>query len=152
MEDLTFDECMELLTGEQVAHLGVVTERGPYVTPLSYVFSGERLAFRTRPGERLRALDSDPRVCVEVSRYNSETGDWVSVVARGTAARVTDDREIQAVTQALLAKYRPAIGSLLAIGGSPPLGDEVVVAIDLEEITGRSSGSFFAFRSKPGRF
>ena len=76
----------------------------------------------------------------------------MSVVARGTAARVTDDREIQAVTQALLAKYRPAIGSLLAIGGSPPLGDEVVVAIDLEEITGRSSGSFFAFRSKPGRF
>lgn len=152
MHDLTFDECIELLIEEQVAHVGVVTERGPYVTPVSYVFAGDRLAFRTRPGERLQALEADPRVCVEVSRYNTHTGDWKSVVARGTATRTTDDREIQAVTEGLIEKYRPAIGSLLAVGATPPLGGEVIVTVELEEVTGRSSGSFFAFRTKPGRF
>lgn len=142
---------MDLLREELVAHIGVATADGPYVTPVSFVYSGEDIAFRTRPGTRLSALTADPRVCVEVSRYDRETGAWESVVVRGHARRITDDQRIQQVIAAILGKYRQAFGSLLAPGAALPLGDEAVVVVGVEEITGRSSGSFFGPRTRPGR-
>ena len=142
---------MELLRDEYVAHIAVIADDGPYVTPISFVFTGEDIVFRTRPGARLTALLSDPRACVEISRYDPRTGAWECVIVRGHARRYSDERSVQHATAALLQKYRSVLGSLLTPSGTVALGDEVVVAISVEEITGRTSGSFFGARTRPGR-
>ena len=51
-----------------------------YVTPMSFVLMGDEGCSRTKPGRRFEAIESNPMVCIEVSRFDESTGDWVSVV------------------------------------------------------------------------
>ena len=85
MQDLTETEARDLLERADVAHLGVIADGEPYVTAVSFVISGNLFLFRTGPGRRLRAIENGSPVCVEVSEYDSETGDWASVLAVGPA-------------------------------------------------------------------
>jgi nitroimidazol reductase NimA-like FMN-containing flavoprotein (pyridoxamine 5'-phosphate oxidase superfamily) len=148
METLMPAACMELLRSEYVAHLAVSAERGPYVTPISYVFSGDEIAFPTGPGERLMALLADPRVCIEVSRYDRDTGAWQSVVVRGTAHRITDETRIQAIVRGILAKYQE--GLAWPRGGTVSVTDEVVIGVTIGEMTGRHSGGYLTVPGRPG--
>jgi nitroimidazol reductase NimA-like FMN-containing flavoprotein (pyridoxamine 5'-phosphate oxidase superfamily) len=152
MESLRVDRAMEMLRDEFVAHIAVTTEDGPYVSPISFVFTGDDIVFRTRPGARLAALVSDPRTCVEVSTYDPQSGAWECVIVRGRARRFRDESSVQRAMSALLEKYRPVLGSALSPSGTVPLGDEVIVAVSVDEISGRTSGSFFGVRTRPGRF
>ena len=92
MERLTREEAKELLEGQPVAHFGVVMEDGrPYVTPMSFVLDGDRILFRTMEGEKLEGIRSNPSVCIEVSTYDEETGDWASAIVTGEAEEVAGD-------------------------------------------------------------
>jgi nitroimidazol reductase NimA-like FMN-containing flavoprotein (pyridoxamine 5'-phosphate oxidase superfamily) len=153
MEDLTPVRCHSLLEDGYVGHLGVIDGDDPYVTPLSYVVVDGRVCFRTGPGRRAAALTANPRVCFEVSRYDDATGDWESVILWGEAAAIEEDRLIQQVIAALLAKYEDALGSPLTHGapGPGPQASDLHFSIPIESVSGRSSGSFFGVRSRPGR-
>lgn len=152
MDTLTQDQCQALLEREHVAHIGVITDEGPYVTPISYVFLGNKLAFRTAPGRRAEALEADPRVSVEASTYDPKTGDWASVVVEGTARVIRNDAAKEGVVvDALFEKYRDAFKNLLA---SPPGSEPVtrfIVVIDVKEISGRTSGGKVTAKTRPGR-
>ena len=151
VESISVDRAVQILREEFVAHVGVVTGDGPYVTPISYVYSGNDIAFRTRAGSRLDAMRADPRVCLEVSRYEPSSGAWESVIVRGLAREVDDPQRVQDIVSAILRKYREAFAELLGRGGAVPMGDEVVVSVAVDEITGRSSGRAFGIRTRPGR-
>lgn len=152
MDTLSRERCDALLEEAHVAHIGVITDQGPYVTPISYVFLGSRLAFRTGPGRRTEAIRTDPRVCVEVTSYDEPSGNWESVVATGTASVLADDaaRERQ-VVDALFDKYRNAYENLLSMPSGVGPATRFVVLVDLDEVAGRSSGGFLQPRTRPGR-
>lgn len=152
MDEMSLESCVGLLESELVAHIGVSDDDGPYVTPVSYVIIETRFFFRSGPGRRLRAVGADPRVCVEVSRHSGDGGSWESVVGFGPARLVDDDSLAQTVVQRLFSKYQAALGSPLTRGGSRPLPEPgVIVCVELEDITGRSSGSWFSIPTRPGR-
>lgn len=149
MRDLGPEECREVLEAGRVAHLAVISEGEPYVTPLSYVLRGDELLFRSAPGRRADALAADPRVCLEVSRTREDTG-WESVVLWGTARRVEDPGVHADVVAALLAKYHTES----ALGFSAPAvfpEERHVVAVSIERLTGRASGGGFSASTRPGR-
>lgn len=152
MEELTPNQSKRLLSEEPVAHLAVSSEGEPYVTPISFVHVPGQIIFRTGPGRRLDALKNEERVCIEVSRYSSDSGDWESVIAWGKPKVVSDPGlEAEAIGM-LLVKYRKVFGTALAFAKPNPLApQEVVVAVDLEKMTGRSSGAGFAPKTRPGR-
>ncbi|MDX1691253.1 MAG: pyridoxamine 5'-phosphate oxidase family protein, partial [Acidimicrobiia bacterium] len=83
MDELSIEQSERILAEQRVAHLGLVDDGEPYVTPLSYVVLDGDVYYRTGPGRRHDALASDPRVCVEVTR-NDDAG-WVSVIFWGEA-------------------------------------------------------------------
>lgn len=126
----------------------------PYVTPMSFVLDPSgMLLFRTLPGRKLRVLRANPKVCVEASRYDVDTGSWDSVIVTGTAREVDDD-ELESTAVALLfEKYQEVLGSPLSRSGSmqPLLGSPLVFRVDVDDITAMSSGRGFAARTKPGR-
>jgi hypothetical protein len=71
----------------------------------------------------------------------------------GNAREITDDLEAQTVISALVSKYRPVMGSPLSpgpndVGLAEP---DILMAIPIETITGRCSGSFFHIATRPGR-
>lgn len=153
MEPITTSEALELLESSPVAHLGVIVDGAPYVTPMSFVVDDGRIRFRTMSGKKLDGIKANPRVCIEVSRLDGVTGDWVSVIITGTASEVIDENIQVETTSALFRKYGEILGSPLSHGpGVRPLpGLPHVVEVTIEEMTGMSSGRGFAVRTKPGR-
>ena len=149
MDELSIEQSERILAEQRVAHLGLVDDGEPYVTPLSYVVLDGDVYYRTGPGRRHDALASDPRVCVEVTR-NDDAG-WVSVIFWGEARVVDDPARHAQVVEALLDKYHdePLIG--IARPGELRSEDHIVMAITPERMTGRSSGGGWSSATRPGR-
>jgi nitroimidazol reductase NimA-like FMN-containing flavoprotein (pyridoxamine 5'-phosphate oxidase superfamily) len=120
---------------------------------MSFVVDGDRILFRTLAGAKLDAIRANPRVCVEVSSFDAETGNWESAIVRGTARFVDSDQDRQSVIAQLFDKYATVMGSPMSAGGGlMPLGGQpYVIEVPIEEISGMSSDGGFRIRTKPGR-
>ena len=152
MEQVSPQQAWAFLEAAPVAHIGVLAEGEPYVTPMSFVVDGERILFRTKPGRRFSALEQNPVVSIEVSSYDSTNGDWTSVIVKGKAYETTDDQIISLTVERLFQKYRDALGSPLGRGGLQPLASfPHVVVVEIEEISGMTSGGGLGARTRPGR-
>ncbi|MDH3306015.1 MAG: pyridoxamine 5'-phosphate oxidase family protein [Acidimicrobiia bacterium] len=152
MEDLSRDQAMRILVDGEFAHLGVVSNGEPYVTPISYVVLDDALAFRTGPGRRMDAIRANPRVSVVTTDYDSASGGWRSAMMWGTASIIENSDRKQEAVDALLKKYRDIIGSPLSFSAFEPLaGFTFVVCVSMDEVTGRTSGGGFSPTLRPGR-
>ena len=152
MEPTSDAEALDFLGHEMVAHLGVIDDGRPYVTPMSFVLDGRRLLFRTKPGRRFEAIESNPMVCIEVSSFDESTGHWMSVVVEGEAVERIDDATTTRALELLLGKYESVLGSPLGTGGLQPMASfPHVLEVSIDEMTGMSSGLDFSSRTRPGR-
>lgn len=152
MEDLTDVDTLALLERGEIAHLAVISDGEPYVSPISYVIFDGMLAFRTGPGRRLSALSGQGRATVVVTDYDSQTGGWESAMLWGTPVTLPDGPRKERVIGLLLEKYRNVLGSPLSFSGfSPMSGLTDVVAVSIDVMSGRSSGSGLSTRTRPGR-
>lgn len=151
MDVLTPQETEQVLSEGMVAHLGVVDDGVPYVTPLSYVYGGGAIAFRTLEGRRIQALRKNPRVCVEVIDYDRVTGDWQSVIGFGDAEIVEDDIVAGAFIAQMLRKYEQSFEGLFGLPDRGAAETAYVVRVALDEMEGRTSGRFLGTRTRPGR-
>jgi len=153
MESVSREEALEVLADQPVAHLGIVVDDIPYVTPMSFVLNRDRILFRTMAGKKLDGIRANPTVCIETADYNPETGDWVSVIVRGTARLVDDPATRQELIALIYDKYEKVMGSPLSGGGGlmPLGGTPYVIEVPIDEISGMSSGRGMQVRTKPGR-
>lgn len=152
MEEITDDRAKIFLKDAAVAHIGVISDGEPYVTPMSFVLEGTRILFRTKPGKRYEGMTENPTVSIEASTFDEESGDWISVIVKGTASLVIDDETIERTVQLLLQKYESSLGSPLTRGGIQPMATfPHVMEVTIEEITGMRSGGYMAARTRPGR-
>jgi nitroimidazol reductase NimA-like FMN-containing flavoprotein (pyridoxamine 5'-phosphate oxidase superfamily) len=152
MDPLTELEAREFLSEAKVAHIGVVSNGVPYVSPMSYVLDGNRILFRTKPGRRFEALMANPMVSIEVSMFDDESGDWMSVIVEGHAAERTDAETTTRAVELLLEKYEKVLGSPLSRGGFQAMATfPHVVEVAIDEISGMASGRGLSFPTRPGR-
>jgi nitroimidazol reductase NimA-like FMN-containing flavoprotein (pyridoxamine 5'-phosphate oxidase superfamily) len=97
--ELSPAEVSDLLAAQGWGVLATAGEDGPYAVPVAYALDGDALVIASGPGEKLRHLLADPRVCLTVTQVTD--GDrWHCVVARGVARPV---RSTGARVRALLA-------------------------------------------------
>ncbi len=99
----------------------------------------------------MRALRANPKVCVEITRYDEETGDWWSVIGFGDAEIVEDDIVAGAFVARLLRKYDQSFEQLFGVPSSPLPPPGYVVRVPLDEVEGRCSGRFLGTKTRPGR-
>ena len=152
MEPITQEGASKFLEEAMVAHIGVVVEGEPYVTPMSFIVHDGRILFRTKPGRRLAGIKANPMVSIETSIFDETTGDWTSVIVKGNATVETDDVIIQATLTGLYDKYRQILGTPLGRGGMQPIASfPHVIAVEIVEISGMSSSGPFSMRTRPGR-
>lgn len=152
MDSLTEAEARQFLSEAKVAHIGVVSNGDPYVSPMSFVVDGNRILFRTKPGKRFEALVANPRVSIEVSRFDDTTGDWMSVIVQGRAEERTDATTTTLAVEMLLEKYEQALGSPLNRDGFQAMASfPHVVEVTIDEISGMVSGRGLSFPTRPGR-
>ncbi len=166
MRELASDRIDHLLERAKFAHVAVISNGDPYVSPLSFVRHEDSLYFRCAPGERVDALAAYPRASVSVVDFDPDTGGWESVLVRGDVTFIEGELTEDAVVVLFLEKYKgymPELGSgarLLeeddaGIGwvGAPevPRGEAVLFRLSMGEVTGRVSGRWKTPETKPGR-
>lgn len=150
MNTLTPQEIAEVIAGARFAHIGVISDGEPYVTPISFVSLGDGIAFRSLTGKRLDAIAANTRVSFEITEHNPDTGSWRSVIASGNAVVVEDTQQEAAIIQKLLSRYAESFNSLLGDTG-PSFSKAYVIKVEFDHITGRSSGTFLQPKTRPGR-
>lgn len=85
---ISYQECRELLRGEQVGRLAGVVEGRPEIFPVNYGMDGDGILFRSSSGRELsEALLRD--VTLEVDRIDIESRSGWSVVIHGRAEYVS---------------------------------------------------------------
>ena len=138
------EEATGFLRETRVAHLGLVSDGKPYVTPMAFVVDDGRILFRTRPGRKLEAIVENPDVCIEACSFDETTGDWESVIVEGRAAEVTDPDVSEHAVTLLLEKYANQLGAPLGIGGLQPLASTSrVIEVVIDQISATTSGRDF---------
>lgn len=137
----------DLLDTCHVGRLGTIGNDGsPRIKPLNFVYLNGMIYFHSaREGEKIDDISRDNRVVFEVDEPAGYVKSSISpcsakylyrsVIVRGKAVIVENDREKLLALQSLMEKYQPDGG----YGEFQPEKLEIiaVVRIDIEEITGK---------------
>lgn len=93
---ITTAEAMELLAAGQVGRLAYVSRAGvPDVVPVNYRVDGDAILISSGPGPKLQAADRRELVAFEVDDIDlAERTGW-SVVAHGTARRLSPQERVE---------------------------------------------------------
>jgi len=135
IKNLSREESLKLLRSARLARLGCVTEEGPYVVPVSYVFDGECAFIHSLPGRKVTALRADPRACLQVDDIFGDS-QWRSVIAFGVYEEVTSPAERARVLGRLLKQYPTLtpVEAAIVQDAQPP--SVLVFRLRVDKITG----------------
>lgn len=93
MEEVSYEECMELLAITPVGRLGFVTEQGePLILPVNHMVDDGDIAFRTTVGTKLDVAQrlAGSRVVYEIDDYEEAGRAGWSVIVKGVLEPVVD--------------------------------------------------------------
>ena len=82
INDISQNECLEILARASVGRLGCAFEDQPYVVPIYLAYEPGFIYVFSTYGKKIEWMRANPKVCVEVDEIASQS-DWVSVVASG---------------------------------------------------------------------
>ena len=130
-----------------VGRLGTITSEGwPMIKPLNFVYLEGRIYFHSAmEGEKVDDIKRDPKVCFEVdlpialvkADKNPCRAEYLyrSVIAKGIAYIVNDNKEKLDALKGLMIKYQPKDGHGEFL--EDKLKITLVVRIDIEEMIGK---------------
>jgi nitroimidazol reductase NimA-like FMN-containing flavoprotein (pyridoxamine 5'-phosphate oxidase superfamily) len=87
-------EIEKLIQGQMLCRIAFKGDEYPYMAPFQYVLMNRSIYFHfTDYGRKMRLLEKDKRVCVEIEKYKPDLSEYNFVVLRGTLKVVTDPHE-----------------------------------------------------------
>jgi nitroimidazol reductase NimA-like FMN-containing flavoprotein (pyridoxamine 5'-phosphate oxidase superfamily) len=95
--ELSYRECLELLANESTGRVALCTPAGPAIVPVNYTVVDESIIMRTTPYSVLGTHGWNTRLAFEVDRLDRDQQIGSSVVARGRAVMVEDQRELDLI-------------------------------------------------------
>ncbi|GAB3463795.1 pyridoxamine 5'-phosphate oxidase family protein [Streptomonospora sediminis] len=136
-----------ILDADYICHLGFVADGAPVVLPTLYARVGERLYLHGSTGSRPQRDARDGlRVCVTVTIADGvvlahsamhHSMNYRSVVAHGTARRVTDQAESRAALDALVDAPFPGRAGDCRPPTAKELAQTSVLRLDLHEVSAK---------------
>ncbi|MDH5391354.1 MAG: pyridoxamine 5'-phosphate oxidase family protein [Candidatus Bathyarchaeota archaeon] len=88
------DEIEKLIKEQFLCRIAFRGEEYPYIAPFQYVFMNETLYFHfTAHGRKMRLVEKDKQVCVEIEKYKPDLSQYVFVTLKGKLSIVTDPLE-----------------------------------------------------------
>lgn len=91
VQELTVEQCWELLADEEFGRLAYRLVDEVHVVPINYLVDGRCLLFRTASGNKLLAAALHSDVAFEID-WRDDQAAW-SVVARGALRRLGEDEQ-----------------------------------------------------------
>lgn len=137
-------EIEKLLREQMVCRIAFKGNEYPYMAPFQYVAMDGFLYFHfTDYGKKMRLLEKDKRVCVEIEKYRPDLSEYNFVVLRGKLEVVKDPQERAKVIkkmaeegkQKLSTNFLAAHGFKKEGGWSSFTPEKPVVIVRLKEVT-----------------
>ena len=137
VKQLNLREAQNILSEGRMGHLGCVTEHGPYVVPVSYVYHDGNIYVHSMIGKKIQALRQNPQTCIQVQEVKSGYI-WRSAIAFGTYQEITDPEERLWFMRRILTRF-PYLTPVedMSVSGSKEI---VIFRILVAEITGVCEG------------
>ena len=138
----------EILRENHVGRLGTAVDGRPYVVPMNFVYTKDRITLHThRDGKKVKDIRRNPQVCFEVDGGEIVEGDdpcnyswtYLSVIANGTARLIEDPEEKLKALRLLSDKYAFGKGRRLDLEKVNKFKDLLVIEIIVDEMTGKKS-------------
>jgi nitroimidazol reductase NimA-like FMN-containing flavoprotein (pyridoxamine 5'-phosphate oxidase superfamily) len=92
IQEMTENECLNILTRTKLGRLACAHEHQPYVVPIYFVYEDPYLYGFTTLGQKVEWMRSNPLVCVELDEIVNRT-QWMSVVIFGHYEELLDTPE-----------------------------------------------------------
>ena len=142
---MTKQEMWKLIRRQRLCRIAFKGDEYPYMAPFQYVVLDGTLYFHfTDYGKKMKLLEKDKRICVEIEEYREDLSEYSFIVLRGTLKVVTDPKEraealhnlSEEGKQKLSPNFLPAHGFKKEDGwNSLTPTNPSLVAIKLENIT-----------------
>ena len=125
LEELSTDECVELLSQATVGRVAINVGALPAILPVNFVVLDGAIVFRTVVGSKLAAATSRAVVAFEIDEYESDGRSGWSVMVQGLCDEVTDPATLERVRRSHVESW--------ALDGQA----DRVVRIDMHLVSGR---------------
>jgi nitroimidazol reductase NimA-like FMN-containing flavoprotein (pyridoxamine 5'-phosphate oxidase superfamily) len=142
---MTKQEMWKLIRRQKLCRIAFKGAKYPYMAPFQYVvFNGILYFHFTDYGKKMKLIESDKHVCVEIEEYKEDLSEYSFTVLRGTLKVVIDQLERLRALKKLAEKgetrlssnFLPAHGLNKEDGWSSLTSNETpFVVIKLENIT-----------------
>lgn len=139
IKPLSDEEARALLGECRTGRLGCVSDGGPYVVPVSYIFSDNCIYVHSFPGRKVKALRENPRACLQVDQIK-DTYNWRSAIAFGHYEEIIDEEERYWAFSQLLTHF-PALTPVESVPVHDGQSSVIVFRIRVEEVSGVSEDS-----------
>ena len=91
---MTKQEMWELIRRQRLCRIAFKGAEYPYMAPFQYIVLGGLLYFHfTDYGKKMKLIENDKNVCVEIEEYEEDLSEYSFIVLRGTLQVVTDQHE-----------------------------------------------------------
>ena len=142
---MTKQEMWKLIRRQRLCRIAFKGAKYPYMAPFQYVVLNGVLYFHfTDYGKKMKLIENDKHVCVEIEEYKEDLSEYSFIVLRGTLKVVTDQQErVNAIKKLseegetkLSPNFLPAHGFNKEDGWSSLTSTDLsLVVIKLENIT-----------------
>lgn len=140
VEEMSNEDCKDLLQRVNYGHFGVSRESVPYVVPVHYAYDTRDVFIFTTEGKKTDIINENPQVCLQVEEIIDEK-QWQSVIVTGEAVRLTGEKETAHAMDFILAenpKLTPAL-SIRWMDQWIRANVDVVYKITPTQMTGRTT-------------
>ncbi len=140
-------EIDQLIREQMLCRIAFKGDDYPYMAPFQYVFMNGSLYFHfTDYGRKMKMIERDNRVCVEIEKFRPDMSEYNFVVLRGKVKTVTDLRERAEVIKRMAeeGKQKVSPNFLAAHGFKKEEGwssfspEKLLVILKLEEVAEES--------------
>ncbi len=125
LDELSREECLELLATVPVGRVGVSIGALPAVLPVNFCVTEHAVIFRSKAGAKLSAATAGAVVAFEADRYDETGKSGWSVLVQGMAQEITDPDALAAAGGLPLESW--------AFDGAA----DHVIAVELAMVSGR---------------
>jgi nitroimidazol reductase NimA-like FMN-containing flavoprotein (pyridoxamine 5'-phosphate oxidase superfamily) len=143
IQELTAEECREMLAGRNLVRLACARNGQPYVVPIQVDLDGDYLYGYTTLGQKIEWMRENPLVCLEIDAITSNV-QWETVVVFGRYEELPPSPDYaaeRAVADRLFQKH-PMWWEPATV---PPVAHQlrtpVVFRIRITGLTGRCAGT-----------
>ncbi len=145
------NEIKHLIQEQILCRIAFKGKEYPYIAPFQYKLMDGKLYFHfTNYGKKMKLLEKDNRVCVEIEMYLPDLSEYCFVTLRGNLKIVMDHKERERVIEKMAEDGKEELSNnFLAVHGIDPIEDwrsftpkkpfVIVMLEDIVEVVGLKS-------------